>query len=316
MENSAHNRPQLTVQEQIEHLKNKGVKFDLCSEEDALEYLKNNNNYFKLRSYRKNFDKYEKGEQKNKYINLDFAMLKDLAIIDMRFRYMLILLSFDIEHFEKVNLLNFVSESSDDGYNIVEEYLNSLDSDQRNSLETELVRNGKSDYCKGIFEKYNDKYPIWAFVEIISFGRFIEFLKFCAEFLDNDKLKKDVYLLIDVKRLRNASAHNNCIINDLRPNKECTHKANYRVMAAINKEICTKDVKKQHMSNPAIRDIVTLFYAHCKIVTSKGVLNAQHEKINEVIERCFKHSDYYTKNDLIQNSFNFLKKVVDKFYEK
>lgn len=32
-------KPLLTVEQQIEHLKSKGVTFELCSEEDAAEYL-------------------------------------------------------------------------------------------------------------------------------------------------------------------------------------------------------------------------------------------------------------------------------------
>ena len=98
-------KPQLTPQEQVEHLKKKGVKFNFKSEDEAINYLSKNNNYFKLRSYRKSFEKYVGGDKDGMYIDLDFAMLKDLAIIDMRFRYTLLLMSLDIEHFEKVRLL-------------------------------------------------------------------------------------------------------------------------------------------------------------------------------------------------------------------
>ena len=52
-------KPMLNLNEQINHLKNKGIKFELISEVDAKNYLKENSNYFKLTSYRKNFFKYE-----------------------------------------------------------------------------------------------------------------------------------------------------------------------------------------------------------------------------------------------------------------
>jgi len=45
-------KPMLNAKEQIEHLKNKGVKFELISEINAGKYLKENNNYFKLTSYK------------------------------------------------------------------------------------------------------------------------------------------------------------------------------------------------------------------------------------------------------------------------
>ena len=69
-------KPMLTPSELIEHLESKGIKFELINKEDAKKYLEENNNYFKLVSYRKNFPKYENGDNKGKYINLDFEMLK------------------------------------------------------------------------------------------------------------------------------------------------------------------------------------------------------------------------------------------------
>ena len=77
-------KPMLDAEELIEHLEEKGVKFELISKEEAKKYLKENNNYFKLVSYRKNFQKYENGSNKGKYIDLDFKMLMDLSIIDTR----------------------------------------------------------------------------------------------------------------------------------------------------------------------------------------------------------------------------------------
>ena len=88
--------PCLSPHEQIQHLLSKGVKFHLISQQDAEQYLIKNNNYFKLRAYRKNYDKYVGGIHDGKYINLDFAMLKDLAILDMRLRYTLLQLTLDV----------------------------------------------------------------------------------------------------------------------------------------------------------------------------------------------------------------------------
>ena len=94
-------KPILDTDGQIAHLQAKGVKFEKMSVEDAKQYLTKNNNYFKLRAYRKNFPKHPGGDFEGQYIDLDFAMLKDLAIIDMRLRYVLIHLALDIEHFAK-----------------------------------------------------------------------------------------------------------------------------------------------------------------------------------------------------------------------
>ena len=50
-------KPKLSLEGQIEHLKEKGVLFNIMDEESAKEYLTQNNNYFKLTAYRKNYDK-------------------------------------------------------------------------------------------------------------------------------------------------------------------------------------------------------------------------------------------------------------------
>lgn len=90
--------PMLTANELADHLEEKGIKFELTSKKDAVKYLKDNNNYFRLASYIKSFPKYENGVNEGKYINLDFKMLTDLAIIDMRLRNVLLKIAIDLEH--------------------------------------------------------------------------------------------------------------------------------------------------------------------------------------------------------------------------
>lgn len=51
-----HDKPWLTPEQQIEHLERKGVAFNLMSKQEALSYLKHNNNYFRLRSYNVQYD--------------------------------------------------------------------------------------------------------------------------------------------------------------------------------------------------------------------------------------------------------------------
>ena len=41
-------KPKLSLDEQIEHLKDKGILFNIMDESDAKKYLEQNNNYFKL----------------------------------------------------------------------------------------------------------------------------------------------------------------------------------------------------------------------------------------------------------------------------
>lgn len=66
--------PKLSPEELIQKMKDKNIRCELKSEEEVTEYLKNHNNYFRTASYRKNYEKYLKGRNKGKYIDLDFFL--------------------------------------------------------------------------------------------------------------------------------------------------------------------------------------------------------------------------------------------------
>ena len=209
-------KPRLSLDEQIQHLKDKGILFNIMDEESAKQYLKYNNNYYKLTSFRKNYDKHPGGKNEGKYINLEFAYLVDMAIIDMRLRYRIVEMALDIEHHTKLQLLRKIEEYDEDGYQIVRDYINSLDDSHKNNFESEISRNRRSIYCKDIIEKYEGNYPVWVFIEIISFGKLVGFYHYFANRFSDKEMKYDYYGLLTCKKIRNTSAHSNCILNDLR----------------------------------------------------------------------------------------------------
>lgn len=90
----------LSIDEQIDYMKNKsGIRFNIINEKEAKEFLTNNNYYFKIKSYAKNYEKYQEGENAGKYINLEFAYLKELSTLDMYFRRIIMKITLDTEHF-------------------------------------------------------------------------------------------------------------------------------------------------------------------------------------------------------------------------
>ena len=255
-------KPKLSLEGQIEHLKKKGVLFNIMNEESAKEYLTQHNNYFKLTAYRKNYDKHPDGENKGKYINLEFAYLVDLAVIDMRLRYRIVHMALDIEHHTKLQLLRMMDKFNEDGYKIVQDYLDYLGKTQRKICDSEISRNRGNIYCGDIVDKYDGAYPIWAFIEIIPFGRLVDFYDFCAERFADKEMKNNFYRLLTCKEIRNASAHSNCILNNLKSGT-IAHKTN----SAVTNELMTipnmnSNFRKNRMSNARIQQLVTLFYMH------------------------------------------------------
>lgn len=302
----------LTAKEQVKHSEGKGVQFNDFSKTKAIRYLEENNNYFKLRAFRKNYIKGEDG----KYLHLDFADLVDLAIIDNRLRAILLEMAISIEHFSKVHLLKVLQKSESNGTQVVTDYVNQLTPSFRETLESELDKNKNSLYCGNLYKKYlgNKIYcPVWVFVEMVSFGQYLHFYEFCAKRnqSQNKELLRRLYLMRVVKDLRNACAHNNCIINDLRaqtnrdPNEEIQ-----KVFASLG---FSKGVRSKHLKRVAMYQIITTLYAHKEIVISPGVHKNIALKFRDLNDRFYRDRDY-SKNGIITSSFNILSKTFDKWF--
>lgn len=303
-------KPILTYQQQVQHLVDKGVTFDHITKEDAIFYLQQNNNLFKLSAYRKNFPK---RDGKNLYVHLDFSYLIDLAVIDTRLRMLIVEMALNIEHFAKVYLLKRITESdAEDGYSIVTDYIASLSEPEADRLRTELDRNRNSIYVRDIYQKYNPGFPVWAFVEMLSFGHFIHFYKFCASRLNDKAMRDNVYLFLSVKQIRNASAHNNCLLNDLII-KSHTYNVNYGVKQALSKIGIKYNQRRKKLACERTAQIITCLYTHRRIVVSKKTHLHISAKLNDFKQRLFRDYDY-TFNSTIFSTFRLLQKIIDNWF--
>ncbi len=143
-------KPKKTTLELVKMLRDeKGVTFNIICEDDAIEYFKNINNYLRTASYRKNYPKHQSGNNRGKYINLDFAYLAELSSLDMHIRRLAFAMCIDIEHAIKTRLITAIENNPDeDGYNIVNvlfyEYnsiLKSVEEKASSTFTGELIKN-------------------------------------------------------------------------------------------------------------------------------------------------------------------------------
>lgn len=284
-------------------------------EAEARDYLGQHNNYFKLTAYRKNYDKHPAGENKDKYINLEFAYLVDIAVIDMQLRYRIVHMALDLEHHTKLQLLRKMDEYNEDGYQVVQDYIDSLDEKQRKIFDSEINRNKGNIYCGDIIAKYEVTFPIWAFIEIVPFGRLVAFYGFCADRFSDKSMKDTFYRLLTCKEIRNASAHSNCILNNLKA-KTAAHSTNAAVTSELMKiKGMNTNFRKNRMSNARIQQVVTLLYTHKDMVESEGIKRSESEDLKKIMERVDKNYDYYNTNPMIKGTFDFLKLVVDSWFK-
>lgn len=321
-------KPMLCVNEMISYLKNKNIKFDYISESDALKYLKDNNNYYNLTSYKHNFLKYPSpaGKFEGKYQDLDFAYLKDLSIIDYRTRLLLFKMIIDIEHYLKIKILNTIEKiDKENGYRIVNLYLdNDFNSDKfPKKLHNSIFKKVGSEYYQKIFSKYDidkdkklENIPIWEFLEIITFGELVNFYDFYTTEYGLREENKDVYILRDIVKLRNAVAHNSCILSDL-VSKTNNYPVPYKVANYLKDCGVVKETRNKKMSNSRIRQITYTLYMFNEIVTSDGIKENVRKDINELFyERIIYHKEYYTNNELLKSVYSFFDKIIQKNYKE
>lgn len=308
-------KPMLDTWSQIRHLQSKGVRFIHITEDEAVSYLQNNNNYFKLCAYRKNFPKHPAGKRCGEYIGLDFAALIELSVLDMRMRYIFMSMALDVEHFAKVQLLKEIELREGNGYQIIEDYFSTIQCKDRQNhgksherLIADIRRQEDNPYCGGIIKKYDGCYPVWAFLEIISFGTFIDFYRFSGSHLMDKEISDKYYLLRTIKDLRNAAAHSNCLIHDMGA-KDSRFRPDYGMLRALNK--ISKAVKDNQLKNERMRQMVTLLYAHTVFVNSPGVRRHTGEKLQLLTTRLFRHREFYRSGNNILEGFSFFKAAVD-----
>lgn len=214
-------KPLLSPEELVNSLKARGITFRLCSEVDAATYLRNANNYLRCASYRVLFDrKQPAGEDGSPgdYINLDFGHLCDLSSIDRELREAFLQICIDVEHFAKMYVLDRALVEGEDGYAIVADYIRSINHGERNRLSGALAaraRKGDSHdaYTGDLISRYVEGLPLWVFLEVVEFGRFIDFYRFCSMRWEDGGMLDEHYILKSTKGLRNACAHNSCVIN-------------------------------------------------------------------------------------------------------
>ncbi|MCM1508773.1 MAG: Abi family protein [Ruminococcus flavefaciens] len=168
------NRPKLSFEGQIEYLRDKkGIQFNITNEENAKKFLKDNNYFFKIKAYAKNYSKYGSNqiEKAGKYIDLEFAYLVELSTIDMYLREKILKLSLNIEHYLKLQLLNDVTlNECEDGYITLHKFLDT----EKPKLIKKIDEKSSNSYCSDLINHRKSNFAIWDIIEVISFGDFVD----------------------------------------------------------------------------------------------------------------------------------------------
>ncbi|MFB1081561.1 Abi family protein [Jeotgalibacillus sp. JSM ZJ347] len=342
LNDKAINKENLTVYEQINYLKLKGITFDQIDERIAGDILSNRTYYYKVTAFRKNFKK-----DNGQYKNVDFGLLNDLATIDMHFRYLFLKLSLDIEHNIKTLLINLITESDEDGYKIVEEYKafevesyrkRLIKSKSKDSLETidmkvrkyetidkKLMDSFKSprDYSYDLISKRKSKPSIWVLIELMSYGQLSFFINF---YVQRKKYKyKELNLarslLLDSKNIRDSAAHSRPIIfNIVGPNEfllPIDKRPKLQVRNYLTQECNLPDkLVNGKIKNLKIHDVSALLYLHDHYVNGKITRRERKKELVSLMERCRLKKQYYENHSDFSEVYYLILKIIKNYSVK
>jgi cytochrome c-type biogenesis protein CcmH/NrfF len=298
----------LSIDELIEHMKNKGITFNEISESDAKIFLQKNNYYMKLAAYRSNYEKCSTGQRAGQYKKLDFGYLKELSTIDMYLRYIIMDMCLDIEHSIKVKLIDDITNNSlEDGYDIVRKF---IAKDDNLRILKNIRRHKSGEYCKDLIAKYYPYFPVWVFVELISFGELLYFCSFYEEVYGVQIVNNT--LMNTVRDVRNAAAHSNCLLNKMTERIDSTKQVNNDISNFIkNMSDISKTSRVNNLNYKFTNSFITLLYVY-DCLMSENSKQKRYIQLQEFLNcRVIKNKSYFKSNSKIVGVYNFHKKVID-----
>lgn len=295
----------ISSQKLIEKLEEKGVAFEIINKEEAAHFLSEHNYYIKLSSYRFNYEKNKDG----KYVGLDFFHLKELSTVDMHLKFILLKICLNIEHSLKVNLLKDIEMKNLDAYEVAKKFL------KAHPDTLKLIRKSRdTSYTKNLIDKHDENFPIWALLEVISFGEFVKFYQHYS--IHYDYIGIDRSFIYNVKSIRNAAAHSNCLIHDLGRkssdfNNRIRNKVDFAGMGIGNKSAENK------LENKSINDFVGLMYVLDVAVKSDEIKKERLKELSFLFNnRMIRNCVHFKSNNLITSTYEFAKKIVDFYNNK
>lgn len=276
-------KEKLDIKEQIQNLKSKGITFDIVNEETAECVLSYSTYLFKIKSYARNFD-----ASNGRYLGLDFAHLFELSKIDMYFRRALFNILIDVEHCLKTNLLkDFSTLDKITAKMLTADFLKSkLGKKTKNFLERPIKERPIKDrsVSKLLIESNSppEQMPFWVLVEIMQLGNLLELYEYFYQkrFKNFYKLNDIVLIsnaMFSLKCLRNAVAHNNCILtNVFDQSKEDIQQELYKILSPDRYKIQPKtgDTIEKMLANQTISDFLMAILLAKLTIKSDGMLNS------------------------------------------
>lgn len=222
-------KPMLNPEEQVALLKAKGVSFERCGEEQAADALARRGTFVHLASCRRLFQKHASGDDRGKYVRLDFADLLALDALDDELRKAFLAVSQDVERLAKTSMVTRASRLDDeDGYGIVARFHEGATEEipqlhRAGSLLAHVRRHRR----RRLHRAHHRPLPRRdARMGVFGGGHVRNgagLLPVLLRAMDDAVMREEHYILKGVKAVRNCCSHGSCIVNGMDGSNECDY---------------------------------------------------------------------------------------------
>lgn len=318
----------LTIEQQIEDLEAKDIRFaeesdpDRCllTKEDAKHFLRYNSYYYHLKHYADAFEVRRNAETK-KFINVTFGKVVELSKLDMYLRKVILHMCLDVEHVLKTRLMYDISiNPAEDGKCVVKKYIECAGGyEQYGKI---LGRKRNNSILSPMIERFPDseeELPAWKHVEALTFGEFVDFYNcYCGMYPDRARNSFAPYM-VNIRFLRNAAAHNSCVLAKLRSTRKFDK--TLKVMNALSRiqpVVKSKQYDyKKRMENHVVHDFVTLLLVYHDLLdtpANRSMLAREIEEIKRLFDpetgRMGRHKEIFKGDNVIEQDYNFVWDVI------
>lgn len=183
-------------------------------------------------------------------------------------------------------------------------------------IEHSIAYLGTSTYSRKVAMKYGDadRMAVWNLLELASFGDVIAFYKYYfIEYAEHrDPTAKSIKsLLFPAKTLRNAAAHNNCLLNGLRDRLSSPVGA----IAKTLREEYGYDAEKVAGTRrvPLIHDLSALLICYDRVVEGPGIRRERAREMRMLKKRLLMHKDYFEKQFEVVAALDFIAALLEGF---
>lgn len=300
-------KPYFTIDQMIEYLNNKNIMSRTMNENEIRIFLTENTYFFKLTSYRKNFNY---NQASKAYTNVSFDNLVDLSNIDMRLRYLVMHFSLDLEHKLKTILLNELltknnQDFNDDGYAFLERFI--THNENPTTIKKKILRNIERTN-KSLFNNYKERIPLWVALECCEFGILESIICFYINTNPNSKLaflliqNSENTLLSFVRNVRNKAAHNSVILNSITKNSGTRINGNINPLTSgllLNSNV-TGSLRKNNVHNGTLHDLTSLLAIYDTLIPEGKMKQVRYKELSTILLRAKKNGNTYNSTALDQ----------------